>query len=61
MARQLQLVTVAEGVEHREDFDLLRQLKVELIQGYFLAKPMPADKLIPWMQTDLARLRKELG
>jgi EAL domain-containing protein (putative c-di-GMP-specific phosphodiesterase class I) len=61
MARQLQLITVAEGVEHREDFELLRQLQVELIQGYFLAKPMPADKLIQWMQTDLARMRKELG
>lgn len=60
MAHQLQLVTVAEGVEHREDFDLLRQLNVELIQGYFLAKPMPADKLMQWMQTDLAPLRKQL-
>lgn len=60
MARQLHLSTVAEGVEYREDFELLRQLQVELIQGYFLAKPMPADQLLKWMQQDLARLRKEL-
>lgn len=61
MAHALQLVTVAEGVESHEDFDLLRSLNVELIQGYFLAKPMPGDQLISWMQKDLAQMRKTLG
>ncbi|HVL01723.1 MAG TPA: EAL domain-containing response regulator [Dongiaceae bacterium] len=60
MAHQLKLITVAEGVENRDDFDLLLQFNVELIQGYFLAKPMAADKLMQWMQTDLAQIRKDL-
>src|SRR5690606_10086211 len=60
LARQLQLITVAEGVEHQDDFDLLRQFNVELIQGYFLARPMPADKLAQWMKSELNQLRRQL-
>lgn len=61
MARQLKLVTVAEGVEHREDFDVLREFRVELIQGYILAKPMSAERLLEWVQKELAPLRRQLG
>lgn len=60
LARQLRLITVAEGVENAEDFALLRQSDVELIQGYFLARPMPAAQLEQWLQTDLNALRKQL-
>lgn len=41
MAQKLGIQTVAEGVETREQVELLKQLGCELVQGYFYAKPMP--------------------
>ena len=36
--------TVAEGVETRADFLMARELGFDLIQGFFFAKPMEANK-----------------
>ena len=35
------LTTVGEGVEDQATLDVLRDLKVDLVQGYFLARPGP--------------------
>jgi EAL domain-containing protein (putative c-di-GMP-specific phosphodiesterase class I) len=51
LARTLGQKSVAEGVEHREDWDLLRRLGCDVAQGYFVAKPMPADTLPGWVNT----------
>ena len=48
MARRLKLKTVAEGVETRADWTLLRELGCSLGQGYFIAKPMAADEFLGW-------------
>lgn len=40
LAQQLGLRVVAEGVETKEEFDLLRRLGCDLVQGYLFAKPM---------------------
>jgi anti-anti-sigma regulatory factor len=61
LAADLDLLTVAEGVETREDFTLLRDFGVDQIQGYYFARPMAADKLIDWMNTDLKALRSQLA
>lgn len=49
MARNLNLVSVAEGVEDYETLKLLQELKCNLAQGYGIAKPMPFDELVAWM------------
>lgn len=49
MARQLGMKTVAEGVEDRLDWDFLRTAGCDLAQGYFIAKPMPAERIVDWM------------
>ncbi len=36
--------TVAEGVENRADFVTVRELGFDIVQGFFLAKPMEARK-----------------
>jgi EAL domain-containing protein (putative c-di-GMP-specific phosphodiesterase class I) len=46
MARKLDITSVAEGVESKEDWKLLRQLGCQLAQGYFIAKPMEASALL---------------
>ena len=49
MARQLGMVTVAEGVEDAADWHFLRTTDCNLAQGYFIARPMPGDQLPAWM------------
>jgi EAL domain-containing protein (putative c-di-GMP-specific phosphodiesterase class I)/FixJ family two-component response regulator len=46
LARSLGMKTVAEGVEHREDLDLLKTLNCDVVQGFYFSKPLaPADVL----------------
>ncbi|MBC9248812.1 hypothetical protein A9179_00850 [Pseudomonas alcaligenes] len=58
IARKLSLRVVAEGVETREDWQLLRSLGCGEAQGYFLAKPMPGDALLPWWRGNQERIRQ---
>ncbi|WP_412509661.1 putative bifunctional diguanylate cyclase/phosphodiesterase, partial [Roseovarius sp. SYSU LYC5161] len=41
--------TVAEGVETREQLDILRRANCPVIQGYGLARPMPLAELTAWL------------
>jgi len=41
---------VAEGIESAELLDALATLGVDLVQGFAVAKPMPADALVPWLR-----------
>ncbi|KAB7738863.1 EAL domain-containing protein [Parvibaculum sedimenti] len=49
IARQLEMKTVAEGVEDRADWDFLRDRACDAAQGYFVAKPLPADEIFAWV------------
>lgn len=49
LARQLRMKTVAEGVEDEEDWNLLRSTDCQLAQGYFIARPMPCERIEPWL------------
>lgn len=44
MAKELGIHTVAEGVETHEHVDFLREIGCESVQGYYFARPMPADE-----------------
>jgi EAL domain-containing protein (putative c-di-GMP-specific phosphodiesterase class I)/FixJ family two-component response regulator len=50
MAKELGITTVAEGVETREDWDFLASLNCDYGQGYFVAKPMPANEVPAWLK-----------
>ncbi|MGH2818690.1 MAG: putative bifunctional diguanylate cyclase/phosphodiesterase [Actinomycetota bacterium] len=45
MARSLSIDTVAEGIEHPEQLERLRELGCGSGQGFLLAKPVPADDI----------------
>ena len=45
IARLLEVPVIAEGVETKEQFDLLENLGCDIIQGYYFSKPIPADDL----------------
>ncbi|MBD5529948.1 MAG: EAL domain-containing protein [Lachnospiraceae bacterium] len=44
MAEQLKLGLIAEGVETREQVDMLKQMGCDQVQGYYYAKPMPEEE-----------------
>ena len=44
LAQALNMRTVAEGVEVREQVDFLAKQGCDMIQGYYYAKPMPGDE-----------------
>ncbi len=46
LAHNLGLEVVAEGVETAEQFEYLAAQNCDLIQGYFLSHPVPADKVV---------------
>ncbi|MCP3868459.1 MAG: EAL domain-containing protein [Gammaproteobacteria bacterium] len=46
MAHELNLEVVAEGVETQEQADLLKQENCDLIQGYLISRPLPADSFM---------------
>ena len=51
MARSLDLHVVAEGVEDEAQLKFLQGLSCDLIQGYFFAKPMPAETFAEFYRT----------
>jgi len=46
MVKKLGLETIAEGVETEEQFEYLKNMHCDNIQGFLLGKPMPGEKLI---------------
>jgi len=55
MAHSLKLDVVAEGVETREQLDLLRSQNCDIIQGYLFSKPVPTDNITPFLLSDIAK------
>jgi PAS domain S-box-containing protein len=51
LARSMNLTVVAEGIESRREWDMLRGLGCDQAQGYFMAKPMPTKQLVEWARS----------
>ncbi len=49
LAHNMGRKVTAEGVDTREAWDLLAEMGCDLIQGYYIARPMPADELMGWI------------
>ncbi|MFZ2987433.1 two-component system response regulator [Ideonella sp.] len=55
MSRRMKLRVVAEGVESEQQRARLAALGCDSIQGFWLAKPMPADDVPGWLATHHGR------
>lgn len=53
LAQALQLKVVAEGVETEQQFEILRSLGCDELQGFLFAKPMSAKALSQWAMNDI--------
>lgn len=49
LGRSLNLKCVCEGVETREEWELVHTLGADTVQGYFVARPMDMTTLIGWL------------
>ncbi|MBT8436870.1 MAG: bifunctional diguanylate cyclase/phosphodiesterase [Gammaproteobacteria bacterium] len=50
MAKGFDLTVVAEGIEDQKTFDMLCEQECDIAQGYHLAKPMPSDAFMEWIE-----------
>lgn len=51
LGKMLGMKLVAEGIETQQTWDMLEALGCDSAQGYFIARPMPADQLLKWVNT----------
>ncbi|WP_396331369.1 cyclic di-GMP phosphodiesterase [Burkholderia anthina] len=49
LAKALSFSVVAEGVETHEEAEFLKQIRVDHAQGYYFARPMPAQAFEAWL------------
>jgi len=56
MAKSLNLIAIAEGVETHAQKRFILENGCELIQGYFYAKPLPADEIESFAKSLLEKL-----
>jgi EAL domain-containing protein (putative c-di-GMP-specific phosphodiesterase class I) len=50
IAKRMGMELVAEGVETEDDWKLMREIGCEFAQGYFIARPMAADRIPQWLE-----------
>jgi EAL domain-containing protein (putative c-di-GMP-specific phosphodiesterase class I) len=46
LAHKMGMKVVAEGVEQKEQFELLQEYACDMIQGYYISKPVFEDKIL---------------
>jgi diguanylate cyclase (GGDEF)-like protein/PAS domain S-box-containing protein len=49
LAHNLGIYVIAEGIETKAHWNILKELGVDFGQGYYIAKPMPASDVQPWL------------
>ncbi len=50
MSQAMGLSVVAEGIEAETQYTILKELNCDQIQGYMIARPMPAEDFLHWYQ-----------
>lgn len=50
MAHSMGIQIVAEGIETQEEFDEMKSLGVDYIQGFFFSKPLPEHEFLKFIQ-----------
>ncbi len=46
MARDIGIMTIAEGVETCDERDACQEIGFDLVQGYFFGKPQPIELIV---------------
>lgn len=61
MAHELGFEVVAEGVETELQWQLLRAMQCDLLQGYLFSRPLDTDGFLAYLDSVSLRRRREAG
>ena len=50
IASYLKVPTIAEGVENKEQVEVLKFLGCDIVQGYYFSRPVPAEEFLPFLE-----------
>ena len=59
LAHILDMHTVAEGIEEEEEFRILAKMGVDRVQGYYFARPMPAEEVEKYILSRQSLMMKQ--
>jgi len=45
LAKSIEMKTIAEGVETKDQYEILRNLGCDFVQGYYFSKPLPFSEI----------------
>lgn len=51
LAENLNMTVIAEGIEHKEEATILKNMNCDKCQGYWFAKPMPEKDALEFLKT----------
>ena len=54
IAKFLGVKVVAEGVEHEEQYELLKNAGCDIIQGFYFSKPIPPEEFEKFIEDELS-------
>ncbi len=52
LSKDMNLISVAEGIEDKQTFDILEELGCDRGQGYLIAKPMPVSEFVSLLRQE---------
>lgn len=53
IAKHLDVKTIVEGVETKEQAEFIKALKCDIIQGYYYSKPIPKDEFEDYFKKNM--------
>lgn len=53
IAKHLDVKTIVEGVETKEQAEFVKELKCDIIQGYYYSKPIPKDEFEEYFKKNM--------
>ncbi len=59
LCHTLNMVVIAEGVEDHRTLDALAAMGCDAVQGYYLSRPLPMDRLIGWLDNAIPAFGEE--
>jgi EAL domain-containing protein (putative c-di-GMP-specific phosphodiesterase class I) len=51
LSSALDMVSIAEGVETREQLEFLREKHCDIAQGFLFSKPLPKPEFLAWFES----------